>query len=45
VIGRDVLYMLAALAVVLVAVFAPRPSGVCHESPRGEQSCTVASGD
>jgi hypothetical protein len=40
--GRDMLYMLAALAVILLALTAPRSSSICHESPRGEQSCKVA---
>ena len=36
---RDVLYMLAALAALLLAIAAPRSSSPCHESPRGVEVC------
>jgi hypothetical protein len=37
--GRDVLYMLAALAALLLAMAAPPSSSPCHESPRGDWAC------
>lgn len=43
--GRDVVYMLAALAVVLLAIFAPRSSSPCKESPRGEWACATEPAD
>ena len=39
--GRDVLYMLAALAALLLAIAAPPSSSPCHENPRGEEVCDV----
>jgi hypothetical protein len=37
--GRDVLYVLAALAALLLAIAAPPASSPCHESPRGDWAC------
>ncbi len=37
--GRDVLYMLAALAALLLAVTVLSHSSPCYESPRGEEVC------
>jgi len=37
--GRDVLYMLAALAALLLAIAAPRSSSPCHENARGVEIC------
>ena len=39
--GRDVLYMLAALAALLLAIAAPPASSPCHESPRGDWHALV----
>jgi hypothetical protein len=40
--GRDVLYMLAALAALLLAVTVLSHSSPCYESPRLEESCPSA---
>jgi hypothetical protein len=37
--GRDVLYMLAALAALLLAMAAPPSSSPCHENARGVEIC------